>query len=346
MRNCRGLVFFAAFLVLVFLAAGCGSGNPKEKGSSNDTQGITIGQLDRDVADDPDNPRVYHERARYYYVTRDLDKAVVDVRKAISLNEKEPSFYLTLSDILLLQGKPDESKTVLEKALSLDPGSNKTLLKLAKLNLIMKEYGVCFDYVNKALATEKTNPEAYFIRALGLLEKGDTNRAIGDLMKAVDQDQKYFEGYMQLGDLYALRTDPMTASFYTNAVNIRPTSKEALYKLGMFYQETGEFEKAIEAYGRLMQVDSAFRNAPYNIGYIYLVYLNDLGKSVEYFTKAVLVDPGYFEAWYNRGYAHELMGAFDKAKADYKQALSIEVNYPKAVDGLNRLDENYRQSRK
>ena len=76
------------------------------------------------------------------------------------------------------------------------------------------------------------------------------------------------------------------------------------------------------------------------------MYLNDLGKSVEYFTKAILIDPDYFEAWYNRGYANELLGSFDKAKADYKQALSIEVNYPKAVDGLNRLDEKYRQTRK
>jgi tetratricopeptide (TPR) repeat protein len=87
-----------------------------------------------------------------------------------------------------------------------------------------------------------------------------------------------------------------------------------------------------------MKSDSTFRNAPYNTGYIYLVYRNDFPKAADYFSKAIEVDPAYFEAWFNRGYANELMGKYDQAVSDYKKALQIQVNYPKAIDGLNRID--------
>jgi len=99
-----------------------------------------------------------------------------------------------------------------------------------------------------------------------------------------------------------------------------------------------QFEKAIQSYTRIMQVDSSFRNAPYNIGYIYLVYLNDFRQAALYFSRAIQKDPGYAEAYYNRGYAYELSGQYDKAYSDYKMTLKLKTNYQKAIDGLNRLD--------
>jgi tetratricopeptide (TPR) repeat protein len=131
----------------------------------------------------------------------------------------------------------------------------------------------------------------------------------------------------------------MAADYLKNALNVRPNDKVALYMLGMFYQESGSYNEAIQTYQVLMKTDSTYRNAPYNIGYIYLVYLKDFGKAGAFFSKALHVDPGYYEAIFNRGYAYELGGQYDKAAADYQQTLKIKPNYEKAIDGLNRLDQ-------
>ncbi len=324
-------------LLLLFLGS-CGRGKEKGKMSAADSLQAVLTSLNEQIAGHPDNADLYYRRAQIYQNDQSFDKALADIRKAISLQGKNPLYYLTLSDIYLFTGQPQLCGEALDKAYVLGPRNNEVLIKLAKFSLIMKDYPKTYDYVGQALLVSKINPQAYFTRANALLEQGDTLHAAGDLMIAVDQDQGYFEAYALLGDLFALKNDPMAPAYYNNALNVKPASKETLYKLGMYYQENGQFDQAIRQYTRIMQVDSSFRNAPYNIGYIYLVYINDFPKAVQFFTRAIEIDPEYFEAWYNRGYANELMGNTADAYRDYRQTLKIRVNYPKAVDGLNRLD--------
>ncbi len=144
-------------------------------------------------------------------------------------------------------------------------------------------------------------PRFILLLALALLEKGDTVTAVEDFKKTIDQDQKFYEAYVELGELYSMRKDPIAADYLKNAIKIRPNSKEAMYMLGMFYQENGRYEEALETYDKLAKTDSTFKDAPYNTGYIYLVYLHDFRKAANYFSFALRCDPGYVEAMFNRG---------------------------------------------
>jgi len=139
--------------------------------------------------------------------------------------------------------------------------------------------------------------------------------------------------------LYSIKRDPLAVSYLKNAIHIRPQSREALYLLGLYYQETSQYEKAIHIYMELSQTDTVFREAPYNIGYIYLVYLKDFKKAIPFFTESLKKDPGYYQAYFNRGYAYELCGDYKNAMEDYQRSLKIKVNYDKAVEGLNRIDK-------
>jgi tetratricopeptide (TPR) repeat protein len=107
----------------------------------------------------------------------------------------------------------------------------------------------------------------------------------------------------------------------------------------MFYQENDQYDKALETYAILGRIDTTFKNAPYNTGYIYLVYLKDFQQAARFFSQAIKKDPGYAEAYYNRGFAYELSNQFDMARSDYKMTLKLKTNYQKAIDGLNRLDK-------
>ena len=236
-------------------------------------------------------------------------------------------------------GQPQNSRDALIKAIGINPQEKEALLKLAKLYLIVKDYKNCYVTVKQLLDIDNGNSGAYYTRAVGLLEQGDTIHAVADLMQAVDKNQEFFDAYIQLGELYSIRKDPMAAQYLQNALNIRPKSKEALYLLGLFYQENGQYDKAISTYRNLAKVDSAFREAPYNIGYTNLVYLKDFPKAIAGFTESIRKDPGYYQAYFNRGYAYELSGDYKNAYDDYQKSLKIKVNYDKAIDGLNRLDK-------
>jgi tetratricopeptide (TPR) repeat protein len=307
--------------------------------SNKDTLSVLLEDLGRKITDHPSDPELLQQRAKYYLLDHQEKQAFADISKAVSLSPDNPSLYITLSDVYLGMGKPDNCSEALLKAISLDPRNNSAMLRLSKLSLIIKDYKATFEYVKKALEIEPHNPQAYFTRALAFLEKGDTISAVQDLKRTVDQDQGFYDAYIELGELYSMRKDPIAADYLKNAIKIRPDSREALYMLGMYYQESGKYEDAIETYSKLAKADSTFKEAPYNTGYIYLVYLRDFRKAAGFFSEALKLDPAYVEALFNRGYAYELSGEYAKAYQDYNHVLDLRANYQKAVDGMNRIDK-------
>jgi tetratricopeptide (TPR) repeat protein len=333
--------FIACVFICVMAFSACQSGEDagKRQTDNADSSKVTLSLLNKQIESDVSNPDLYNKRAKFYLLDHQFDKALSDINRAISLDGARSTFYVTLSDIYLLMGKPEDCRDALIKARSKNAGDMDAALKLAKLYLIVKDYKNCYITVKQILAVDNGNAAAYFTRAIGLLEQGDTIHAVADLKQAVDKNQEYYEAYVELGELYAVKKDPMAELYFKNALNLRPMSREALYMLGLHYQETGKYDKAIATYQMLARSDSAFREASFNTGYIYLVYLKDFAKAVQFFTESIKKDPEYVEAYFNRGYAFELAGDYKHAYEDYQKTLKIRVNYDKAIEGLNRLDK-------
>lgn len=334
-------LFHSLLGVLIVVLLSC-TGGKKEASNEkllSDTARETIESLTEKIKDAPSNAQLYGQRAKAFLMDQQIDKAINDASKAISLDPKNPEYQIVLSDIYLLSGKTQECESTLNRILELDPKNKAAILRLAKMHLVVRNYPGTFADIKRALEMDPINPEAYFTRSIALLEKGDTLHALDDLRKAVEQDQNYFEAYLELGELYSLKRDRLAADYFKNALNIRPNSVEARYMLGMFYQETDQYDKAIETYSILAKADTTFKSAPFNIGYIYLVYLNDFKKAIIYFTDAIKRDPGYIEAWFNRAYSNELAGNYTDAYSDYKMVLKLKTNDEKAIEGLNRLDK-------
>jgi len=328
-------------LVALLMITSCRErhGTAEKNISGKDTLSVLIENLNKKIADHPSDPELLQQRTKYYLIDHREKLAFADITKAISLSPDKASLYITLSDVYLAMGKPDNCNEALQKAISIDPNNNSALTRLTKLSLIIKDYKATFQYAKKALELEPNNPQIYFTMALALLEKGDTVTAVVDFKKTIDQDQTFYEAYVELGELYAMKKDPITIDYLKNAIKIRPDSKEALYMLGMFYQDNGRYQEALETYDQLAKVDTTFKDAPYNKGYIYLVYLHDFNKAASYFSAALKCDPGYVEAYFNRGYSYELAGDYSKAYQDYQHVLKLRTNYQKAIDGLNRIDK-------
>jgi tetratricopeptide (TPR) repeat protein len=311
---------------------------PQKVQPSADSASIEVEALNKQITLDSTNPENYYQRSRYYLEKKEINKALSDIGKAIELNNRNADYYVTLADLYLAMGKIPNCLDALKKAEEIDPENNDALLKLAEVYLILKDYRNSFDYTKKALDHDLNNPVAYFIRGYAYMEQGDTTLAIKSFQVAADQDQQYYNAYIELGLLYAAKKNPLAMSYLQTAVAIDPDRAEGYYLLGLAYQEQEIIPKAIETYEKLLVVSPEYKEAYYNLGYINLVYLHDFNKAIQYFDKALLLDPGYTDAYFNRGYSYELNGDFDSARKDYRKALEITPNYERAITGLNRLD--------
>lgn len=328
---------WSLLIILALAATSCRQGERKATVPGTDDDLSEIEVLNRSIGQDTSNASLLNERARYHLEQGDVNKALADINAALQSEPRNATYYVTLSDIYMTMGKLNNCIEALEKAEELDPENTAGLLKQAEVYLILREYTRTIDYVKRALEIDDYNPVAYFIRGYTLLETGDTLKAVRDFMKAVEQDQQYYEAYMQLGLLYAMKNDPLAVGYYRNAINARPADPEPYYFLGMYHQENADISRAIQAYEQLLTIDPDYVDAYYNLGYLNLVYLKDYDMAVRYFTDVVIRDPRRTEAWYNRGYAHELSGDTRAARKDYQEALDVTLNYPLAVEGMNRI---------
>lgn len=337
----KKLISFLFISSLFFLFA-CGNAvKTKEDGKDDAFVAGTpdaLKELNEKIAQNPDNPLLYNQRAQYYLHKENIDSAFRDINQALLLDSLNANFYVTLSDIYMAGGMVTNTLAALEKAMQIDPENIEAILKRAELHLFFEQYKEVMELTSKALDIDKVNPQAYFIRGMTYKFKGDTANAIRSIQMCVDQDQDNYHAYIQLGILYAAQNNPLAIEYYNNAINLRPRSIEALYNLGIFYQDNDMLNEALRTYTNLLQIDSTYTHAHYNIGYIHMVYLEMYREAIKHFGKAIMYNPNYIEAYYNRGYCYELLGDVHNARADYYRALDISTNYQLAIEGLNRLD--------
>ncbi len=332
-------LFYLVIISVLSLSSCQGPEKNQQAGENSGQKSISrLDSLNQSILKDSTNAENYYKRAILNKQNKNVNSALGDINKAIQLDDKQSKYFVTLSDIYLDMGKISKCIQALDKAQQLDPQNNSAYLKQAKIYLILKEYQKSLSLVKSALELDKINPEAYFIRAYAFMETGDTVSAVRNFQVAADQNQQYYDAYIQLGILYSAKKDPVAINYFQTARNINPDRTEAYYLLGLYYQNNGEFDKAIETYHNLLNIDPNFKYADYNIAYIFLVDEQVFDSAIIYFSSAIKIDDKYIDAIFNRGFAYELSGEPAKAKEDYLKCLKIQTNYERAIDGLNRLD--------
>jgi tetratricopeptide (TPR) repeat protein len=340
MKKYPGLLL-ALVLFVLFMASCIQEPAKKAHGSKNvaDTVNAGLDDLTRRISADSLDAQAFYLRSKYYVEHRDVNKALSDINKAIQLDSKNSDYFVTLSDIYLAMNRVPNCMDALKKAEELNPENNEAYLKLAEVYLLLKDYTNTFQYTDKAFKLDEHNPVAHFIRGYAYMEMGDTTSSLKQFEAAADQDQDYYEAYIELGILYSALKNPLAAGYLQTATRIEPNRPEAYYLLGLCYQDQENIQKAVETYEKLLTIAPDYKEALYNLGYINLVYINDFTKAAGYFTSAINLDPKYIDAIFNRGYSYELMGDAESARKDYMKALEIVPNYDRAIEGLNRLDK-------
>jgi tetratricopeptide (TPR) repeat protein len=333
--------FLAAIFIIGILITSCRSTSekkPTEAQNAAEKSDVQIEALNANIHSDSLNPENYYQRSKYYLEQKDINKALSDINKAIQLDENNSDYFVELSDIYLAMGRVPNCLESLKKAEKLDPANNDAMLKMAEVYLILKDYPTTFEYTKKALDHDLINPVAHFIRGYAYMELGDTTLAIKNFQAAADQDQNYYDAYIELGSLYSTLKNPLATGYLQTATRIDPNRGEGYYLLGLAYQEQENIPKAVETYEKLLVISPDFKEAHYNMGFINLVYINDFETAIRYFTKAISLDPKYTDAYFNRGYSYELKGDYKNARKDYEKALDLVPNYERSILGLNRLD--------
>lgn len=324
---------------LLFLM-GCdmGSEERKKEQSSESQEKDTLAVLKSQIQSDSSNANLFYLRAKVYFERKEINQALRDISRAMQLDGNEEEYFVLLSDIYQEQEKYEDALDVLRRVAEKEEVSSGALVKLAKLEMAFENTNKATRQINRAIKADPENAFAWFIKGYIYEEQDQIEEAIKHYTISIDKDSDFVEPYINLGILYSDRGRAMAADYFNGALNIEPDNVNAMYLLGLHYQEQEKYDKAVSSYQNIIAVNPDYPHSYYNIGYIALVYQENYGKAIEYMNKAIEVQPAFYRAYYNLGYAHELKGDYQKAREAYKKSLQIMPNFEKAVAGMNRLD--------
>jgi tetratricopeptide (TPR) repeat protein len=321
------------------LLASCSNNNTVTNDPDTDSLSLAtpkeLKSINQEILNDPDNAELYHKRAQYHLGKKAFNEGIADMERALKLDSTKGTFYLTLSDLYFMSNNSGQAKDILEKCVARDPKNEEALLKLAELYLYVRKSDKSIEYINNALKVNKYNAKAYFMKGMNFKDLRDTAKAISSMQTAVEQDQQYYNAYMQLGILCAGQKNKIAVDYYKNAIRIQPKSSEAWYALGKFYQDIGDWNNAIGTYTALLSFENN-KNAMYNLGVIHLIS-KEYTKALEFFTGALNIDPQYAAAYYGRGVCYQSMGDKKKAEVEFKSCLAIDPENDAAKRALGQI---------
>lgn len=311
--------------------------------AASDSSASPLITINEQLKNDPNNASLYYRRAQLYFENKEAEASLNDLLRALSIDSSNADFYLLLADVHFIKKEGIKAKEALARCLALDPDNAEAYLKLAEMYFLVEQYGQSLEQINKALKIDMHNARAYFMKGMNYKYMGDTANAISSMQTAVEQDNEYYDAYMQLAILHGAKDDSLAVSYYDNALRITPQSVEALYGKALFLQEHGYPERALMEYDKMLEIDKNNPLAYFNSGYVYLVYLEKLQDALAMFTKAIELNPRYVEAWTNRGVTYEKSGNLKNAENDFRKALEIKPDYTPAAKGISRVvDKDYR----
>jgi tetratricopeptide (TPR) repeat protein len=297
-----------------------------------------IDSINAIIKEQPNNPDLYFERAKFHYGNKDVPSSLSDVGRALSLDSSKADYYLLLADLKLISKQSRESKDALLKANKLDPNNIDVLLKLGELYMVVQDADASFIYLNQALKLDVHNARAYQLKGFNYKFLRDTLNALSSFQTAIEQDPNDYDSYLQIGLFYANINNPLAEDYFNNAIKVKPQSLEARYAKGLHYQEMDETRKALDTYNEIIDLNPNYFNAYYNRGFVYLTQLEKFDSAAYEFQRAIDFGPqDYFEAHYNKGIALEMNKEFAKATEAFSASLKINPQYDLAAKGLERL---------
>lgn len=327
--NFKNIVIPLAILCLIQ----CRNNNPSGSLNSGDaeTQRLTAA-----IEEHPFEDSLYFLRAFHFYNQGSYDLSIQDLNYAIRLDSLRPAYYHLLADAYLDNKLSYEALNTLSRAAIVFPGRIPTLLKWCEFQHLLKQYESSLMTIRKIQSLDPLNAESFFMAGLNYRDMLDTGQAISNLQLATGLDDRHTDAWIVLGQMTQSRNPTLARRYFENAVRVDSTNTSALHSLAGFFQDQGDYVRALDLYHKIIELDPAYQDAFVHTGMIYF-NMDSFARALNAFDILCRLEATNPDYSYYRGNAHEALGNISAARADYEQSLRLDPLHSKAKQALDKL---------
>jgi len=292
----------------------------------------------------PLDAREFYDRAIYFEDRAFFDDAIELYTQSIKLDPQlnkdsaSLSAYEKRGDLYLLQDKHKESLEDFSLAADVQPNRLELYNKRGDIlneyfSNINDVYDGGFRYYSTVItraADLKEKPEvlshAYQNRGAIYKDKGEYEKAIADLNKAIELAPKKPTPYYFRGDAYLELNDWKNAEAdLTRTLEFVPQSADVLNERAIVYINTTEWDKALADLDQAIKLDAKNAFAYNNRGVVFR-NTEDWKNAIVNYTRAIELDPKLAEAYDNRAFAYRKLGKTTEAAADENKVKELELS--------------------
>ncbi len=197
-----------------------------------------------------------------------------------------------------------------------------------------------FDSLN-VIAGDTTDPFLYFntmFQRSELYEQlNDTINAIKTLEAFVQPGELTMAG-LNLARLYAETKNPRALPISDSMIknDVEQAAPEPEYFKGIYYYNTGNFEKAVIAFDESIRKDYTFLDAHLEKG-ISLYQLKKYPEALQAFDLALKVSNTFSDAYYWKGRVQMAMGNNQEAKLNFQRAFGLDKSFTAAKEAADSI---------
>lgn len=201
------------------------------------------------------------------------------------------------------------------------------------------DYSKALDYVNQALQMTPDDLDLISKKADILGESGDIEGAIAEWSKYIDRTPDFFGGYYRRGffEDNSNKTDAALED-YNMAILLQPDYAYAYLGKGDMLMRKGQPEKAMEAYRKIVELDTVPNNE--SCAMYALLALGEKDRAIDFMNQVIINDSTDCGNYYEAACFYSRMGDVDKSLANLRIAFEKgfrRFHHVKADDDLEAL---------
>jgi len=282
----RTYFFGSLFLVLLactFFSCKPDKANKPESPPEVVAQIPQIDKLDQQIADNPNNPVLFFNRAQVYFKNEGYDEAIQDMAYAMQLDSTNIEYHHFLTDIYLKYPKSYQALLTMQRVVALYPQDVPSLQKLSHLYIILQQYQEAMNTLDKALRVDPQDASTYFLRGLTLQETGKEEEAIKAYRFSTELDADMIDAWIIL---------EKAINEYRKIILLDPGYSDAHFNTGLAYLELDSTQLAYKSFDLVVKTDPTNSQAYYYRG-LTGELIGKLAQAKQDFEQTLNMDPSF-----------------------------------------------------
>jgi tetratricopeptide (TPR) repeat protein len=286
-------------------------------------------------------PQAKYDLAKAYLLNNDKQKAVANLKEALSLNRDYEPATLLLAQLDFGSGNFNESETLLSKSIKNHPEDAQAQMTLAETYLAQDQPKRALEVYQKLAQMYPKNPE--ILRTMGVVyyKLGDSAKARAAFEKSLEQAPDYMPSLQQINSL------DISEKRYAEAhrridriIEQNPKVASPLILQGDIYRNEGQTNLAESAYAKAIEINPELSAAYLSLAEIYL-HSNQEQRALDRLVALAAKHTNDITALMMIGGIEQTAGRYDKAADAYKKVLAVDSNSFVALNNLAYVDSEH-----